>query len=64
MRAEWPLDHLLGYFGTWSAVNRCRRATGSDPLVALAGPLAAAWGDRSAPRMIRWPLHLRVGRLQ
>lgn len=64
MRAEWPLDHLLGYFGTWSAVNRCRRATGSDPLDALAAPLTAAWGDRTAPRTIRWPLHLRVGRLQ
>ena len=33
----WPLDRFLGYFSTWSAVNRLRP--------------------------VRWPLHLRVGRV-
>jgi SAM-dependent methyltransferase len=63
IRAEWPLERFLGYFSTWSAVNRCRRETGSDPLEALKKKLLAAWGDPSEPRPVRWPLHLRVGRV-
>ncbi|WP_026290024.1 class I SAM-dependent methyltransferase, partial [Thioalkalivibrio sulfidiphilus] len=31
--------------GTWSAVARCREATGQDPLADLAAGLAARWGD-------------------
>lgn len=64
IRAAWPLERLLGYFGTWSAVNRCRRQTGRDPLEALGRELAAVWGDPSVPRPVRWPLHLRVGRIR
>lgn len=63
IREAWPLERLLGYFSTWSAVNRCRRETGEDPVAALARQLAAAWGDAAAPRLVRWPLHLRVGRV-
>ena len=63
IRARWPLERLLGYFSTWSAVNRCRKETGQDPLLALQGRLAAAWGDPTRPRPVRWPLHLRVGRV-
>lgn len=63
IRARWPLDRLLGYFSTWSAVNRCRREAGTDPLEALRARLAAAWGDPDQPRPVRWPLHLRVGRV-
>jgi hypothetical protein len=63
IRAAWPLERLLGYFGTWSAVNRCRRQTGHDPLKALGRRLAQVWGDPSEPRPVRWPLHLRVGRV-
>lgn len=63
IRAAWPLERLLGYFGTWSAVNRCRKQTGQDPLEALGHRLARVWGDPSEPRPVRWPLHLRVGRI-
>jgi SAM-dependent methyltransferase len=63
IREAWPLERLLGYFSTWSAVNRCRRATGQDPVVALGRQLAEVWGDPSEPRPVRWPLHLRVGRV-
>ena len=63
IREAWPLERLLGYFSTWSAVNRCRKETGRDPVVALGERLAAAWGDPAEPRPVRWPLHLRVGRV-
>jgi hypothetical protein len=28
---EWPLDHFLGYLGTWSAVGAHRLANGQGP---------------------------------
>ena len=45
MAAEWTLDQLLGYIGTWSAVARCRELTGVDPMSELADRLAPLWGD-------------------
>jgi len=63
VRADWPLERLLGYFSTWSAVNRCRRETGRDPVEGMRERLANAWGDPRAARPVRWPLHLRVGRV-
>lgn len=62
MKARWTLDQLLGYFGTWSATNRFVKATGRNPLEPLSAALAREWGDAGTPRLIVWPLSLRVGR--
>jgi SAM-dependent methyltransferase len=60
--AQWSLPELLGYVGTWSAVAGYRRARGVDPLPALAAELAGCWpADQS--RAVRFPLHLRIGRI-
>jgi SAM-dependent methyltransferase len=64
MRAEWPLPALLGYLGTWSAVQAYRRKNGTDPLAQVADDLAAAWGPADSPRRIDWPLYFRVGRIE
>ncbi len=60
MEASWTLEQTVGYLGTWSALRRCRRDTGDDPLQRCLPQLARAWG---APRTrtIRWPLHVKVG---
>ena len=63
LRETWPLAHVLGYIGTWSAVGEYRRATGEDPLPPLAETLHGLWGDPAAPRDIAWPINLRVGRV-
>lgn len=63
MEVDWTLPHLLGYFGTWSAVKAYRQRHGRDPLVPLAEELAALWGDPAEVRRIGWPLALRVGRV-
>ncbi len=62
MEVRWTLGHLLGYFSTWSATNRYIRATGENPLPSLAEKLAAIWGDANAPRLITWPIAMRIGR--
>lgn len=61
MQQRWTLDQVLAYLGTWSAVQRYRRAKGHDPLAAITPELEGLWG-RQARREVVWPLYLRVGR--
>ena len=63
MERHWTLAELTGYLGTWSAVERYRRARGADPLAIVATRLAAAWGDPAAARTLRWPLVLKASRV-
>lgn len=63
MEVDWPLGHLIGYLGTWSAVKEYERATGKNPLALIAEELAAAWGDPDEARRVSWPLGLRIGRV-
>lgn len=63
MRTDWSLAELLGYLGTWSATRQYMKATGRDPCVALAAQLAPFWLDARERKPVRWPLHLRVGRV-
>jgi SAM-dependent methyltransferase len=58
---SWDLEHLLGYLGSWSSVQRYRTRTGLDPLDLIRADLEAAWGDAQRARDVTWPLHLRVG---
>ncbi len=60
MEAEWPLDAVVGYIGTWSAVGAHRAASG-DPLPAFRAALAAVWEDAALPRRVVWRLSLRAG---
>ena len=60
--ADWSLDQVLSYLGTWSAVDRYRAAEDHDPLPALAAELESHW-SAGASRRLSWPLHLRIGRV-
>ena len=62
MEARWTFDQLVGYFSTWSATNRFIKASGRNPLEPLSVELSRAWGDANSPRLIAWPLSLRLGR--
>ena len=62
METHWTLEELLGYCSTWSATNRYMKANGRNPIEPLSEALSQGWGDVSTPRLIRWPLSLRVGR--
>ena len=63
MTAAWDLERTLGYLSTWSAVKRCAKETGRDPIAEFEGAFAAAWGDPAAEKTIVWPLVLRAGRI-
>ncbi len=60
---SWNLDHVLGYFGSWSSTQRYRKQVGEDPLALIADELKAVWGDPERVRDVVWPLNLRVGRV-
>jgi ubiquinone/menaquinone biosynthesis C-methylase UbiE len=60
---SWNLEHLMGYFGSWSSTQRYRKQTGDDPIALIADGLKAAWGDPERTRDVVWPLNLRVGRV-
>jgi SAM-dependent methyltransferase len=63
LRAEWPLERLIGYLASWSAVQRFKDATGKDPVASVRDALASAWGGDAVVRAVGWPLALRVGRV-
>ena len=62
MKANWSLDHLLGYVGTWSATRNFIAARGFDPVRPLADQLAPLWGKGAVTRTVRWPLRMRAGK--
>ena len=62
LRACWTLPRLLGYFASYSASQRCRAATGRDPVAARAPAFAAAWGDPAQARDLHWPLFVHARR--
>jgi hypothetical protein len=63
MRPSWRREDVVAQLGTWSSTNRCREATGADPLEVLRPRLAEAWPDANRQRPIDWPLYVKVGRL-
>lgn len=63
MTAQWTLEHLVAYLGTWSAVERYRHATGNDPLPSIQDKLTPLWGNMAHPRTAHWPLIIKTGRL-
>ena len=63
MEARWSLEQLLGYLGTWSAVQRYKEEKGRDPVSLVARRLEKAWGPPDR-KTIMWSLSVRAGVLR
>jgi hypothetical protein len=63
MRAQWSLDHMLGYLSTWSAAKRYEDRNGEDPVALIADGLAYAWGDPQSRLEVSWPLTVKLWRV-
>ena len=61
LEKRWNLAELAGYLRTWSSTARYVTEHGIDPVITVENSLATDWGDPGAPRLIRWPLHIRAG---
>lgn len=63
MTYPWTRDHLIGYLGTWSALQHFTKQNGYSPLDAsFLGALEAVWPD-GVVKTVRFPIFGRVGRL-
>ncbi|SDY62924.1 Methyltransferase domain-containing protein [Lysobacter sp. yr284] len=62
LSARWGLARWLGYLNSLSASERCKNATGEDPVYAHRTALSRAWGPPDAERELRWPLVLHLRR--
>ena len=60
---ELTLDQVAGYIRTWSATRGFVERHGHDPVDALVAELAPLWGDPRTPRLARWPVAVRAGRI-
>ena len=58
------LDDVAGYVRTWSATHAFIKQHGEDPVERLVTELAAVWGDSQQSRLGRWPVAMRVGRIE
>jgi SAM-dependent methyltransferase len=62
MEINWNLIQFSGFLDSWSATQRYRAQKGSHPLESIWPQLRAAWGNDNDQRLVRWPLHFRIGR--
>jgi len=62
MEISWNLIQFAGFLNSWSATQRYKAQNGQHPLENIWTQLVAVWGDENQPRLIRWPLHFRIGR--
>ena len=60
MTTKWDLRQLLGYFNTWSAVNRYQQQHGKNPTEDIKGQLEELWGDTKKQLTVKWPLTVKV----
>jgi SAM-dependent methyltransferase len=58
------LDDVAGYVRTWSATRAFIKRHGEDPVVRLVSELGPLWGDPRQSRLARWPVAMRVGRIE
>ncbi len=61
--ADWSLPDYLGYLGSWSAVEAYHKKHGEDPVSQVADTFSVAWGGPKLIRPIRWPIYMRIGRV-
>jgi SAM-dependent methyltransferase len=60
---RWNVEQLLGYVGTWSAVQSLKKAGRGAELERFGEAIRSAWGDPALEQRVRWPLSVRLGRV-
>lgn len=61
MSLDWTAGDMLGYLGTWSALQAFVKKNGRDPSAEIEEELRRAWGE--GKRKVTWPLSLRAFRV-
>ncbi|WP_415062566.1 class I SAM-dependent methyltransferase [Bdellovibrio sp.] len=61
MTLSWTLEQMIGYLGTWSALQSYRKKEGSDPLPELQRHLGPLWNPDET-KVVHWQIHPRIFR--
>jgi hypothetical protein len=62
MLYEWTFEQLLGYLGTWSAVQHFSRERGFSPITEqFVADLRATWPE-NVVKTVQFPIFGRIGR--
>jgi len=64
IEAPLTLGAFGGYLRTWSAARKLAAALGRDPVRAVEAELREGWGGDDARQLVRWPVHVRAGRVE
>lgn len=59
---NWTLEELEGYFTTWSALQKFIAANNDSPVPGVIDQIKPHW--KKERMKIRFPLHLRMGRIE
>lgn len=60
MPVQSSFEQLMGYFRTWSSVQKYIRANGNDPVEALQTALVSYWPENET-KTITFPVFLKIG---
>ena len=58
------LEELAGYIYTWSATQNYISTLKKDPVPELVNQLQKVWEEPEFPLTFRWPISLKIGRVQ
>ncbi|HYU09735.1 MAG TPA: class I SAM-dependent methyltransferase [Gemmatimonadales bacterium] len=60
---QLTLEEVVGYVRTWSATRAYMKQHRDDPVDGLVAELASVWGSPQQPKLARWRVAMRVGRI-
>lgn len=63
IETHWSLTDLTGFLNSWSATQKFVEAHGHSPIEDIQTLLTQVWGAPQKKRVVRWPLYLRIGRV-
>lgn len=59
----WTASEIIEFVRTWSGVQSCKAATGSDPVVGIEPEIKRLCGTPDSRHHVQWPIYLRASRL-
>jgi ubiquinone/menaquinone biosynthesis C-methylase UbiE len=61
--ADWNFNQMLAFIRSWSGTQQYIRERGEDPVDLIREELSQIWGTPQSIHTLRWPLYLRIARL-
>jgi ubiquinone/menaquinone biosynthesis C-methylase UbiE len=63
LETVWDMGQVLGFLQSWSGTANYEKQEGRSPIDLIRTELYEAWGPGDRPRLLRWTLHIRLGRV-